>query len=894
MNGLWACILVLLMATSTLADEAALASARQRWLRGNYAEAREQFESLARDARWRDPAALGLSFTYQSQGEYDKALAVVDAALQASDKNAALQARRGELLYWRGRWEDALAAAEKAVELQPEHLAGRWVRAQILRDRGDLKEADADMRWFVRTYSQRSDKGQDIKRPEDLLIVGLAGCENARWHSLSDQFPFILNEVFGDALKTDKDFWPAEYQAGMLLLEKYNRPEALKAFDKALAINPNAAEVHAAKGAAALQKYEIQEAEEAATRALEINPNLTDALRLRADVHLASGNVPAALRDLERARAVNPREETTLGRVAACLFLQGKKADADRLAQEVAKHDPKAGVFYHTWAEQLDERRRFGDAEALYLKAIELRPALPGPRNGLGLLYMRMGREKDARAVLTKAFEADAYNVRVANTLKVLRHLDQYATLKTPHFELRYDAELDRPLAGYLAEYLETVYAELAAKFRFQPAGPILIEVFNNHDMFSGRVTALPDLHTIGACTGRMIALVSPRAKGFDRPFNWARVVRHELVHIFNLEQTQFQCPHWLTEGLAVIEEGLARPQTWLEILRVRAESGKLLTLADINLGFIRPRSPAEWHLAYCQSQLYVEYLQKRFGPEAVGALLDGYGDGLDTSAALARACRVDRADFEKGYRAHVQVLLNSLVSGGGKPLAGDTGKPLDFKQLAARHEKEPENPDVAAQLAEHFFTRKRRGDARKLVDTVLAKHPKHALALFVKARLVADAGEDEEALKLLEAAVDPKAPEPKVVRELGRRSFELRKFDRAAEMYELGRRAEPHERQWLVELSRVYAQMKATDRQIDILKALVPMDGDDLATRKRLAQLLAVAERHAEAERSARQVLEIDIGDAEARAILDRALRAQRKDNEADRLQKLLRGGGS
>src|SRR5439155_5038105 len=84
--------------------------------------------------------------------------------------------------------------------------------AQLYRDRGDLKKADVEFRWFVHQYNQA-----DIKDPDLLLLVGLAGCENARWNNVSDQFEFILNEVYADALKIEKDFWPAEYESGALL-----------------------------------------------------------------------------------------------------------------------------------------------------------------------------------------------------------------------------------------------------------------------------------------------------------------------------------------------------------------------------------------------------------------------------------------------------------------------------------------------------------------------------------------------------------------------------------------------------------------------------------------------------------------------------------------------------
>src|SRR5207302_1540579 len=227
-------------------------------------------------------------------------------------------------------------------------------------------------------------------------------------------------------------------------------------------------------------------------------------------------------------------------------------------------------------------------------------------------------------------------------------------------------------------------------------AGPILIELFNSHEMFSGRIVGIPDLHTIGASTGRMAALVSPRGKGVRKPFNWGRVIRHELVHIFNLEQTHFQVPHWLTEGLAVIHEGFPRPQPWNQLLRQRVPAKQLMTLDNIDLGFIRPRSPLDWHMAYCQSQLYVEYLKSKYGAPIVGEMLIAFGDGLNTAAALNKVCKVDKATFEKGYRAYLEEIVKSQL---GKPAE----KALTLAELKSAHEKEPENADLSARLAERL-----------------------------------------------------------------------------------------------------------------------------------------------------------------------------------------------
>jgi len=633
----------------------------------------------------------------------------------------------------------------------------------------------------------------------------------------------------------------------------------------------------------ALQKLELKEAEKFAENALSINPHLPEALRLRADLHLAGNDAAAALKELEEARKVNPHDEETLGQIAACYYLQRKANEIAALLREVEKRDPKPGVFHHALGERLEARRRYLEAEKHYQKAIELRPMLAEPRTSLGMLYMRLGREKEAADILDKAFQADPSNVRVSNTRKVLRHLEKYATLATEHYELRYDPKNDPALARYMGEYLERIYADLSGKFNYAPKGPILVEMFNNHDMFSGRVVALPDLHTIGACTGRMMALVSPNGKGIPKAFNWGRVLRHEIVHIFNLDQTHFLAPHWLTEGLAVVNEGYPRPQPWNQLLLERVPKGELYTLDTIDMGFIRPkRMPDDWHMAYCQAQLYVEFMTTKYGPQTVGELLAAYADGLDTAAAINKACKVDKATVEQGYRAYLDETIKTLKS---KP----TEKKLTFPELKEAYEKDPGNADLAAKLAEENRLRKNLDKARELAKAARAKQGNHPLASYVLAKLEMAGGRSKEALELLEGAVDQKAPERKVLLELGKLYHDAGEFAKAAKIYELGRDAEPYDSHWLLQLTRVYAQSGDKGKLVAALKALVPTDADDLEHRKRLARLLEDAGRHDEAEKYARECLEIDIRDKEAREVLFKALEAQNKNEEAGKLRKML-----
>ena len=158
---------------------------------------------------------------------------------------------------------------------------------------------------------------------------------------------------------------------------------------------------------------------------------------------------------------------------------------------------------------------------------------------------MRLGKEVAAKEILEKAFIADRSTSASATRSRCSIISHKYETLKTGAFPLRFDPE-ERHGPGQLhgASISKTSTRSWRRSSSISPKGPILIEVFNKHEMFSGRVVALPDLHTIGACTGRMVAMVSPRDKSGSsrKPFNWNRVIRHELVHIFNLEQTNFRC----------------------------------------------------------------------------------------------------------------------------------------------------------------------------------------------------------------------------------------------------------------------------------------------------------------------------------------------------------------
>src|SRR5262249_30919871 len=121
-NPLCAPLFLLALPALVLAEGPTLKDARQRWLRGNYAEAQALYEEVAKDAKQKAVATVGLSRALESKGEYDKALEALDASLKDDPADVELLARRAELLHLRGRWENAEKAANEALKANKDHF----------------------------------------------------------------------------------------------------------------------------------------------------------------------------------------------------------------------------------------------------------------------------------------------------------------------------------------------------------------------------------------------------------------------------------------------------------------------------------------------------------------------------------------------------------------------------------------------------------------------------------------------------------------------------------------------------------------------------------------------------------------------------------------------------
>jgi tetratricopeptide (TPR) repeat protein len=870
-------IALVLAATAAFARADATDDARKRLQTGKYAEAVEAYRAIeADDDATRARVAIGLADALATQGESDQAAATLAKAIEAQPASPDLLARLADLQLGRGLWDEAAANAKKAREAKDDHLLARWVEARLLEARGRRDEALAAWEWFI---DYQNNHAREVRNDADaLLLIGQASERyfraKARGQELSQSLSDVINGAYEAAIAADPNCWQAPWLEAKLFLSGYQERDALKELTRAQRINPNAPEVLVTLGQADLQGYKLAAGRKRVEDALEINPHYAPAQILLADLNISDERFDEALEASKKALEENPKDEEALARLAASYRLLVDPVGA-AVAEATAKSiNPTPLAFYSALGERLADRRKYLSAERAFLLAIEADPVAAAPQIGLGMLYMQIGREDEANDLFDAAFALDPFNVRAKNMLDVLEHMAQYEAIETEHFSVLVLPGQDKLLGKYMARFLEQSYDDLVKRFGYEPPGKTKIEVMKDHMWFSGRTTALPFIPTVGACTGKVVALASTRP--MKKPYNWSRVLVHEVTHVITLQQTEFNIPHWYTEALAVESEGTPRPQPWNTMLLERVPRRKLLNLDTINLGFIRPKEPEERQLAYCQAQLYAQYMVKRFGPDAQIKFLDAYRRGLTTGKAVKECFGVEKEDFEAGYLEFLDEVVETI-----RARVSDE-EPVRFSELEQQVEAKPEDADLNARMAYEYFARRDLKAARPFADKALKLQPHHPLASYVKARLFVTIGDSSTALDVLRPALDEDTPNERVVDLLAELEMKEGNLDEAERLYELARQDDPYHSKWIAGLARVHLRQGDREALLNDLAMLAANDSDDLAVRQTLARYHLEDGRHAEAQRWATECLYIQVYDPAHHLTLADALVGQEEFGEA------------
>jgi tetratricopeptide (TPR) repeat protein len=311
-------------------------------------------------------------------GRYEEALEAYDRAIELQGENSWFWARKGRTLRLLNRYEESMQCYEKALEIQPDY-PWAWNGKGIIHDRlGQLDEA------------------------------------LAAFHRASELNP--------------NDVW-TWYNIGDALHRKGDHEKAALMLEKAVEIDRNNAHSLAKLGKVRRAMQQPQQAIEAYRAAIAIQNDYAWAYNGLGLSYKSINRLDEAIIAFKQATHYQPDVVWHWYNLAETLVAMGRYADALQPAQEATRVDPQNSPAWGKLGQVLRYLKRYEDALNAYNRAIELDHFFDWAINGKGMVLENMGRYQDAYEAYVDATrlnpERDWHWYNQANALYLMKRYDE-------------------------------------------------------------------------------------------------------------------------------------------------------------------------------------------------------------------------------------------------------------------------------------------------------------------------------------------------------------------------------------------------------------------------------------------------------------------------------------
>lgn len=138
-----------------------------------------------------------------------------------------------------------------------------------------------------------------------------------------------------------------------------------------------------------------------------------------------------------------------------------------------------------------------------------------------------------------------------------------------------------------------------------------------------------------------------------------------ELSHVFVLTATNHRVPRWFTEGMAVHEETAISPD-WGDRLDPTAISAirerKLLPIAQLDRGFIRPSYPNQVIVSYFQAGRICDFIKEKWGYQTLLDMMHSFGKSKQTEEVVELHLKLKPEEFDKQFLAWLDTHVKETV----------------------------------------------------------------------------------------------------------------------------------------------------------------------------------------------------------------------------------------
>ncbi len=490
-----------------------------------------------------------------------------------------------------------------------------------------------------RAEAQKCYESLSVARDPYLRAEGDWGME--MYQEANNQFRIAVAQSPGNAMYRVR--W------GRLMHERFNNTDAANLFKEALQKDAKNAQAYYGLALVSADGFDSK-AVEYTGKALELDPKLVEAHELKANLLLEDSDEAKAFTEADEALKISPEALDAMAIHAAIEALADRSPDA--WFAKIHQINPSYGEGYALVAHHLVLNRRYEDGIAYYRKAIEVDPRLWPARSQLGINLMRMGQEDEPRKQLEMCYDNGYRNEETVNSLRLLDSYKNFVIFKDETTILKLqkkEAELLRP---YFEAELKRTIATYEKKYKMKLPAPVQVEVYPDHEDFAVRTMGMPGLGALGVTFGEVIAMDSPSGRP-PGEFHWASTLWHEMSHVYILTATNHRVPRWFTEGLAVHEETEVSPE-WGDRMTpdivVAIRDKKLLPIAELDRGFIRPEYPMQVIVSYYQAGRICDYIKSRWGADKLLDMVHSFAQRKTTPEVIRQDLALEPEEFDKQF----------------------------------------------------------------------------------------------------------------------------------------------------------------------------------------------------------------------------------------------------
>jgi tetratricopeptide (TPR) repeat protein len=471
------------------------------------------------------------------------------------------------------------------------------------------------------------------------------------------------NDAFRAAVAENPKNASYRVRWGRLFQERMQSKDAAKLFQEALEISPENPGALLGLALVASDGYDSK-AVELAERAARLDAKLAEPCEVLARLALEDGNPRKAAEEADKALSINPDSLDAMAIRAAIDWLEDRP-DTPWIGR-VLKINPVYGEAYALAGQFFVLNRRYEEGIQFYRKALELNPKLLRARAELGVNLMRLGKDEEARWHLEYCYNNGDQYAGVVNPLRLLDSHKNFVAFKCNEGVIRLhkrDADL---LTSYFQAELSRAVRAYERKYKMRLERPVELQVYPDHEDFAVRTLGMPGLGALGVTFGYVVAMDSPNGRK-PGTFHWASTLWHELSHVFVLTATKHRVPRWFTEGMAVHEETANSPD-WGDRLTPEViaaiRNKKLLSVAQLDRGFLRPSYPAQIVVSYFQAGRICDFINEKWGYAKLLDMMRSFGERKATPEVIEQHLGVKPEEFDQRFLVWLDASTGKTVRG--------------------------------------------------------------------------------------------------------------------------------------------------------------------------------------------------------------------------------------